>query len=70
MLTAYEGRFGIQLDPARITHVEDVYDLAWARYARVHFMWNGYGVPAKPCTLGDDGGDLYDALVTAGVRAA
>jgi hypothetical protein len=70
MLTVYEGRFGIQLDPARITHVEDVYDLGWARYARVHFKWSGHGLQAKPCTVRDDDGDLLDALVSAGVRAA
>jgi hypothetical protein len=71
ILTIYEGRFGLQLDPARITHVEDVYDLASVRYARVHFKGGPRCEPAAPpCDLLDDDGDIFDALVMAGCRAA
>lgn len=70
MLTVYEGRFGLQFDPARITHVEDVYDADWVRYARVHFKWNSYGLQAKPCDILDGDGEVFDALVKAGCKAA
>jgi hypothetical protein len=70
VLTVYEGRFGLQLDPARITYVEDVYDAASVRYARVHFKCGTCCLQAPPCDLLDDDGDLFDALVKAGCRAA
>jgi hypothetical protein len=71
VLTIYEGRFGLQLDPTKISRVEDVYDADWTRYARVHFKWFGnYGGPANPCTILDKDGEVHDALVKAGVQAA
>jgi hypothetical protein len=69
MLTVYEGQFGLQLDPARITHVEDVYDAEWTRYARVHFKEFNFQ-PVPPCDLLDDDSEVFDALVKAGCKAA
>lgn len=69
MFTIHEGRFGLQLDPARITHVEDIYDADWTRYARVHFKsFRLLDVP--PCDVPDADGDVFDALVKAGCKAA
>lgn len=70
MLTVYEGRYGLELDPARITKVEDIYDAEWTRYARVHFKTGARCLQAPPCDVLDSDGDVFDALVKAGCKAA